>query len=200
MTLKSPRGILSVAAVAGVALASVVYTGISMADGTAPESPPKPGPTQTLDTAGMSLEEIARAASGSPGAVIPPCPDAETVTALKKAGIDFGPCDPVYVIGEEMIMETPSPGGGEPEGESCIGSPGPRGMEVGFELPCGVGADVIKTDYYEQGKANCVDVTFIPEKGAEERVKTFCGTPGDETDSHTGEEHSDDHTHTEADD
>src|SRR3546814_12393329 len=63
-------------------------------------------------TPGMTLEEVGRASVGQPGEVAPPCPDADTVTKLRDADIQVGPCDPLLEAGQATLgpdehLETP---------------------------------------------------------------------------------------------
>jgi hypothetical protein len=122
---------------------------------------------------GMSLEEIAAAASGQPGETAPPCPDVATVTRLKEAGLAFGPCDPLPEEGAPVLI--PEPGTEPAPNDGDVVCPG-IAMKVGLhvEIPCARGAKIVEADVVEVDGRYCAKVTYIPERDSPSRTETLC--------------------------
>ena len=132
----------------------------------------------------MSLEEVAAASSGKPGEVAPPCPDAKSIQELKKADLEFGPCDPLPEEGQVIILgEQPDPGEESDAVEQC---PIVGGSKAAHELNVGIGCDkgARLVDWISTRDAGdaCIKVTYVPEAGAYEGAPTAKV----ETGRHTG--------------
>ena len=128
------------------------------------------GPAQ-----GRSLEEIAAAASGRPGELVPPCPDEETVTRLKDAELDFGPCDPLPEDG--AAMRVPPESEATPESESKVVCPGiilGKGVDLTVMIPCARGADILDARAVEVDGGYCARVTYVAEMASPPRTETLC--------------------------
>ena len=122
---------------------------------------------------GMSLQEIAAAATGQPGQIAPPCPDVETVDRLKEAGLALGPCDPVPEAGAPVPV--PEPGDKPVPTDDNVVCPGISGkVGVHVELPCAPGARIVDADIFEVDGQYCVKLTYIPEKDSPARTERLC--------------------------
>jgi hypothetical protein len=122
---------------------------------------------------GMSLQEIAAAATGQSGEIAPPCPDVATVDRLKEAGLAFGPCDPVPEAGAPVLI--PEPGDEPAPGQDDVVCPGVAlkfGLQV--QISCARGAKIVEADVAEVDGRYCAKVTYIPEKDAPSRTETLC--------------------------
>jgi hypothetical protein len=121
---------------------------------------------------GMSLEEIAATASGRPGDIASPCPDEETATRSKEAGLAFGPCDLLPEEGAPVLIADPR---SEPTPDDDVVCPGIIG-EVGvkIELPCGRGAEIVESAIVEVDGRYCAKVTFMAETCSPSRTETRC--------------------------
>ena len=126
-----------------------------------------------VDHEGISLQEIAAAATGRPGEIMPPCPDVETVDRLEEAGLPFGPCDPVPEAGAPALVPEP---GDEPAPTDdevvCPAISGKVGVHV--ELPCAPGARIVDADIFEVDGRYCVELTYIAQKDSPSRTETLC--------------------------
>lgn len=122
---------------------------------------------------GMSLEEIAVAASGRPEGIAPPCPDERTATRLKEAGLGFGPCDLVPEEGAPVRIpgsrDEPTP---KDDDVVCPGIIFKVGLNI--ELPCGRGAKIVEAAIFEADGRYCAKVTYIAETGSPSRTETLC--------------------------
>lgn len=121
---------------------------------------------------GMSLEEIAAAASGQPGEIAPPCPDEATATRLKEAGVAFGPCDLLPEKGAPVRIADPQSEPTPDDDVVCPGIIGKVGLKV--ELPCGRGAEIVESAIVEVDGRYCAQVTYIAETGSPSRTETLC--------------------------
>lgn len=86
-----------------VAATVVLAAGVGIAVGQVGGGDEPPATVEQTLPPNPSLAEIAAAASGAPGEVLPPCPMPENVDRLKAAGIEFGPCDPLPEEGQQVV-------------------------------------------------------------------------------------------------
>jgi hypothetical protein len=122
-----------------------------------------------------SLEEIAAAASGRPGELMPRCPDEETVTRLKDAGLEFGPCDPWPEDG--AAMRVPPVSEPTPESDGKVVCPGVilgKGVDLKVTIPCGHGAKIVAAEALTVDGSYCARVTYIAGTGSPARTETLC--------------------------
>lgn len=124
---------------------------------------------------GMSLPEIAAAATGHPGEIAPPCPDEATATRLKEAGLAFGPCDLVPEKGAPVRIPRP---GDEPTPTAddvvCPGTILGKGVDLTVQLPCAPGAEIVAAEAVKVRGRYCAKVTYIARKGSPSRTETLC--------------------------
>jgi hypothetical protein len=118
---------------------------------------------------GMSLEA---AAGGRPGDIAPPCPDEETATGLKEAGVAFGPCDLLPEEGAPVRIADPRSEPTPDDNVVCPGIIGKVGLKV--ELPCGRSAEIVESAIVEVDGRYCAEVTYIAETGSRSRTETLC--------------------------
>lgn len=139
------------------------------------DSPRIPTRAETYSE-GMTLDELAKAASGVPGGIAPACPDEETVAKLKSAGKEFGPCDPLPEEGQPFRV----PLEGESEetqegGRGCLGMiSGKDGSQLRVEITCAPGAEIVQLGAEFVDGAMCADVTYIAKTGSPARTETLC--------------------------
>lgn len=156
-----------VAVVLGVALGTAYAMG---------QSDEQPKTAKDVFSTEMTLQEIARAASGKPGEVAPPCPDAETVVRLKTAGIEFGPCDPLPEAGAPFVVPAPgSPAQEETDSATCPlikSGKGLPGLDV--SLPCAPGARITRVEPVKVDGEWCMTVSYVERSGADPRTETLC--------------------------
>jgi hypothetical protein len=121
---------------------------------------------------GMSLQEIAAAATGQPGEIAPPCPDVATATRLKEEGIPFGPCD---LLPEEGAPVRIADSQSEPKPDDDVICPGiVHKVGIRVELPCRPGAKIVESEIVEVDGRFCARVTYVPETGSPPRTETLC--------------------------
>lgn len=124
---------------------------------------------------GMTLDEIAKTASRTPGGIAPPCPDEATVSALKTAGKAFGPCDPHPEDGQPFRV--PLEGQSEHAGEDAATCPGiilGKGVDLRIELACARGARIVDARAVKLDGAYCAKLTYIARTGSPSRTETLC--------------------------
>lgn len=124
---------------------------------------------------GMSLDEVAKAATGVPGEVAPPCPSVEVATQLKAADIDFGPCDVNTSEGRPIIVPGPDEDDSPPR-EEGVGCPGLL-VRSGYELylPCAKGAEIISVLAAPSNDGRlCSTVTYLASTGSKETTEFLC--------------------------
>jgi hypothetical protein len=122
---------------------------------------------------GMSLEEIAAAATGHPGEIAPPCPDEATSTRLKEAGVAFGPCDLLPEKGAPVRIADPQTEPTQRDDDVvCPAIIFKLGLNV--ELPCGRGAKIVKAAVVEVDGSYCAKITYIAETGSPAITETLC--------------------------
>ena len=148
--------------------------GVALGKGLSKPTPVEPGVAEEIYEPGMTLDEVARAASGKVGEVIPPCPSEPQVEALKRAKIEFGPCDPVPESGAGMIMQPPE--AQEPTGAAvCPALAGGLGTpDLSLFLPCGIGAKIIDAPVVTVNGESCLRVTYVAKRGAEPVTEVLC--------------------------
>ena len=136
--------------------------------------PPDPLTRAEVYRPGMSLPEVAQAATGRPGEFAPPCPDAATAAQLKEQGLPFGPCDPLPEKGAPVRVAAP---GDEPPPADDVVCPVVilgKGVDLTVTLPCGHGADVLASDVTVVDGEYCADVTYRTDRNAQSRRDTLC--------------------------
>lgn len=158
---------------AGAAAATAV---LAAADGAPPGGPAAPvKAVERAQTDDMSLREIARASTGQPGEVIPPCPEPAVASQLKEAGIPFGPCDPLPEQGETTILPEETEPEPQEDGAVCVSSSADRGpVDLSYDLGCAEGLRVLESRVVEHEGSTCMKVTYIPEAGDESKTEYFC--------------------------
>lgn len=148
---------------------------------------PKAATADEYYSKGMTLEEISAASKGTPGEVIPPCPDAETITALKEKGLPQGPCDPLPE-GEPMIL--PPKDDPEPTTNDQDVCPGAFSRNVDapelptrIETPCGPGAQLVDHELFVNAEGTgCAKITYrVAAKDPIETATACVGDPRDPT-------------------
>jgi len=169
MNAKPRRRLILTVAVACAGAA--IVTAFAVATDTTPD----PLTREELYREGMSLKEIAAAASGQPGGLAPPCPDVATATRLKEAGLAFGPCDLLPEEGAAVRIadpqNEPTP---EDDGVVCPGVILGKGVDLTVTIPCGRGAEIIKAAAVEVRGRYCARVTYLAERDSPPRTETLC--------------------------
>lgn len=125
-------------------------------------------------TSDMTLPEIAKAATGTPGQVAPPCPTAESVLALKKAGLEFGPCDVSPAEGDPVVVPADTAPVPAPADETrCPAVLIHSGY--GVSLPCDKGARITSIrPVANQGERLCANVTYVAKTGTDAITELLC--------------------------
>ena len=170
------KKLLLVAAVVATALAGGVAGSALATDRSAPPDIPS---AKDVYRQGMTLHQIATAASGQPGDVAPPCPSEAVITKLKAADIQFGPCDPYPEAGEPFIVPAPETAPAEDPSEVvCPASTLGKETDARVFVPCAVGAELVSVaPTYERG-AVCAQVGYRPDETSEITQALICqGAP-----------------------
>jgi hypothetical protein len=146
---------------------------------------------------GMTLPEVAQAATGKAGEFAPPCPDAATAALLKEQGLAFGPCDPLPEKGAPVRVAAP---GDEPPPADDVVCPVVilgKGVDLTVTLPCGDGARVLDSDAVLVRGRYCADVTWTADKASQSRRETLCegDVPSGGTEPVRGPSNADEHRH-----
>jgi hypothetical protein len=123
---------------------------------------------------GMSLEEIAAAASGRPGEIAPPCPDVATANRLKESGVAFGPCDLVPEEGAPVRIADPQEERTPKDDVVCPGVILGKGVDLKVMLPCARGAEIVEATAVAVGGRQCAKVTYIAGSSSPSRTETLC--------------------------
>lgn len=143
------------------------------------DEPAAPRSAEQVYDASMTLQEVAKAATGLPGEVAPPCPSEELVTKLKEAELEFGPCDPFPEDGAPIVLaQDPAPE--EAPGEqSCPSVPGSKGYpDLTVTIPCAVGATIIDAVPVEGANGQmCMTLTYVASSTANRITERLC--PGE---------------------
>src|SRR3546814_2360240 len=125
-------------------------------------------------TPGMTLEEVGRASVGQPGEVAPPCPDADTVTKLRDADIQVGPCDPLLEAGQAQIVPDDNIEPPEPTGAAVCAVVNVR-SEVGITgTLCGTGAKILRATALQQDQGWFVKATYVLDGDAQPVTDVVC--------------------------
>lgn len=124
-------------------------------------------------TKGMTLPQVAQAATGRPGEIAPPCPDVETAQRLKDAGIDFGPCDLVPEKGAAVRLAGP---GDEPAQDDVVCPELILGKDAPLTISteCGPGAEISNASLVTVDGEPCADVSYVTERGGRSHRETLC--------------------------
>lgn len=145
---------------------------------------------------GMTLKQIAQAATGKPGEIAPPCPDVATGQRLKEAGIDFGPCDLVPEKGEAVRLAGP---GDEPAEDDVVCPELILGKDEPLTITtaCGPGAEISEASLVIVDGRPCADVTYLTERGGRARTERLCegDVPSGGGEPVRGPSNSDEHRH-----
>ena len=145
---------------------------------------------------GMSLPQIAQAATGKVGEIAPPCPPVEAAQRLKEAGIDFGPCDLVPEKGAPVRLAGPQDEPAEDDvvcPELILGKDAP----LTITTACGPGAEISNASPVEVGGKPCADVSYVTERGGRSHRETLCegDTPSGGGQPVRGPSNADEHRH-----
>jgi len=167
--MKRSRGRLFI--IGAVACAGAV-TGATLA--VAGSALPDPLTRAQVFHKGMSLKEVAAAATGNVGEIAPPCPDVETATSLKAEGIPFGPCDPFPEEGAPVLLVGPDDEQSlDPNEVVCPVAALGKGL-LRIETACGPGAKIVDVLLVEVRGRPCADISYITRRGSEARRETLC--------------------------
>jgi hypothetical protein len=159
-------GLIVVIASAAVGTAFAVVT----------DDEPEPLTREQVYRPGMSLSEVAAAATGKPGEIAPPCPDEATAAQLKAAGIPFGPCDLVPEEGAPVRLAEPEDESAQRAEEEvvCPAAILGKGVDLKVQLPCGPGAELVDASAVTVGGRMCARVSYTTAAGAAPRTETLC--------------------------
>lgn len=122
----------------------------------------------------------------------PLCPPLDTIDALKRAGIGFGPCVPISDNATEAERQAKLAAAGiysataddEPQSTDCPGYD-IRTASGGItaELPCGAVVDESASEFVQRHGATCYEVTFTVEPSESRQTRTYCDDESSEHES-----------------
>lgn len=167
--MERKRWRLLVVTIAVACFGTVVGSAVALV-GRAPEDPLT---RAEVYTKGMSLPQVAQAATGKPGEIAPPCPDVETAQRLKEAGIDFGPCDLVPEKGAAVRIAGP---GDEPAEDDIVCPELILGKDAPLTIStaCGPGAEISDASLVTVEGEPCADVSYVTARGGRSYRETLC--------------------------